>query len=57
MRRLNRRAERRTEATERQLVREELGDAGQLLKLESAGYGECKEAKRLRARLEKKGKT
>jgi len=57
LRRLNRRAERRTEATERQLVREELGDAGQLLKLESAGYGKCKEAKRLRARLEKKGKT
>ncbi len=57
MRRLNRRAERRAEATERELARKELGDAGQVLKLEAAGYGECKEAKRLRARLEKKGKT
>jgi len=49
----HRRQTRREEAEERAEARKALGDAGQLAKLEAAGYGECKEAKRLRKKLEK----
>ncbi len=45
--------QRREEAAERQIARDERGDAGQLKRLEAAGHGHCKEADRLRARIEK----
>ncbi len=51
-----RREERQREAQERQAAREKLGDAGQLAKLEKAGHGHCKEAERLRKRLQKEKK-
>jgi hypothetical protein len=44
---------RREEATQRAAAREQRGDAGQLKKLESRGFGECREAKRLREKLAK----
>ena len=47
-----RRDERRAAATERQTAREALGDAGQLKKLIKQGFADCKEARRLRKRLQ-----
>ena len=44
---------RRREAEERNEARRERGDAGQLARLEREGHGHCREAKRLRALLEK----
>ena len=48
-----RRKERRVGAAERKETREKLGDAGQLKKLIKKGFADCKEARRLRKRLEK----
>jgi len=48
-----RRAIRRNEAAGRQQEREQRGDAGQLKRLEQQGFGECREAKRLRQKLAK----
>jgi hypothetical protein len=45
-------AKRRVEAEERQAARDALGDAGQLKRLDAAGLSECREAKRLRAKLD-----
>lgn len=42
---------RREEAAERQSARDNRTDADQLAKLEAAGYGHCKEAKKLREKL------
>ena len=47
-------SELRREALERQAERDARGDAGQLERLERAGHKNCKEAKRLRARIAKK---
>lgn len=49
-----RREERRLQALERQASRENRGDAGQLRRLEQRGFGECREATRLRQKLLKK---
>lgn len=38
-------------AMQRQALRDKRGDKGQLEKLEKEGHGHCKEAKRLRAKL------
>ncbi len=50
--------DRRREAAERQAERDARGDAGQLVLLVRAGYGDCREAKRLRKRIanQKRGK-
>lgn len=42
---------RRVDADERQAARTARGDAGQLRHLEERGFGSCKEASRLRAKL------
>jgi hypothetical protein len=39
------------QAKARQEERTQRGDAGQLMRLESLGFGECKEAQGLRAKL------
>lgn len=44
---------RRKSANERAEARATLGDAGQLAKLEKAGFEHCKEAVKLRKKLEK----
>ena len=44
---------RRQEAQERAEAREKRGDRTQLQHLEQRGFGECREAQRLRKRLEK----
>jgi len=49
----NRRQERREEAKARHQARENRGHAGQLARLEQQGFGECKEAQRLRRKLNK----
>lgn len=49
-----RRKERQDEAKQRQEIREARGDAAQLELLEEMGHGHCKEANRLRKRLQKK---
>ena len=46
-----RREERQREAKERKAEREKRGDVNQLYRLEAAGHGHCKEAKRLRQEL------
>lgn len=46
-----RRNQRREDAEQRQQEREQRGDAGQLMRLEQRGFGECAEAKRLRKKL------
>lgn len=46
-----RRNQRREDANRRQQNREQRGDAGQLMRLEQRGFGECVEAKRLREKL------
>lgn len=46
-----RRVQRQEEAVSRQEAREQRGDAGQLMRLEHRGFGECKEAERLRKKL------
>ena len=43
--------QRRSEAAERAAERAARGDAGQLAKLVAEGHGDCKEAKKLRAKL------
>ena len=43
---------RRIDAEQRQALRDERSDAEQLERLEGAGHGHCKEAERLRARVE-----
>jgi hypothetical protein len=43
---------RREEAAQRAAEREKRGDAGQLKRLEQRGFGECREAKRLRQKLQ-----
>lgn len=44
---------RRLEAQVRESERTARGDAGQLSRLEQQGFGECREAKRLRQKLGK----
>ena len=46
------RERRREEAEERQKDRDRLGDKGQLAHLIATGHGHCKEADRLRERIE-----
>jgi len=46
-----RRELRRKEAEARQVEKDQRGDAGQLRHLESNGFGDCKEARRLRIAL------
>lgn len=46
-----RRNQRREDAEQRQQEREQRGDAGQLMRLEQQGFGECVEAQRLRKKL------
>ena len=46
-----RRATRREQAEARQEDRKQRGDAGQLRHLEQLGFGDCKEAQGLRAKL------
>lgn len=46
-----RRETRREQAESRQEERDQRGDAGQLLHLEQRGFGHCKEAQGLRAKL------
>lgn len=46
-----RRIQRRQEAEERAADREKRGDVGQLNRLEQRGFGECREAARLRKKL------
>jgi hypothetical protein len=48
---------RRVSAGERQVARDERGDKAQLLRLERSGHGHCREAKRLRAKLENPQQT
>jgi hypothetical protein len=43
--------QRQKDAAEREQERAARGDAGQLRRLESDGFGECKEARRLRVAL------
>ncbi len=45
--------DRRREAAERQAERDARGDAWQLVLLVRAGFGDCREAKRLRKRIAK----
>ena len=45
------REDRRAEAVARDGDREKRGDAGQLQRLEQRGFGECREATRLRKKL------
>lgn len=47
----DRRQARREAAEERAADRAKRGDAGQLMRLEQRGFGECAEAKRLRKKL------
>jgi hypothetical protein len=47
-----RRQQRREEASERATARETRGDAGQLKRLEHLGFGECREAVRIRKKLD-----
>lgn len=44
---------RREEALVRVAERDQRGDSGQLKQLEQRGFGECREAKRLRQKLDK----
>lgn len=48
---------RRASAEERQAKRVERGDKAQLVKLEREGHSDCREAKRLRAKLDKQQNT
>lgn len=47
-----RKARRQVEADDRKMARDARGDAGQLARLEARGHGHCKEATRLREKLE-----
>ncbi len=47
----SRRKKRQEDAVEMAAEREKRGDAGQLSHLEAAGHGHCKEADRLRKKL------
>jgi hypothetical protein len=46
-----RREQRKVDAESRQGDRQARGDAGQLMHLESQGFGDCKEARRLREKV------
>ena len=52
MLRSDRRQQRREQAAERQAARDARGDQAQLDKLVRDGHGECREAERLRERIE-----
>lgn len=45
---------RRQQAEDQAAAREKRGDAGQLSRLEANGYGHCREAEKLRKKLNKK---